>query len=103
MAYSLGVKRVEKKIEIWQSKKLVQIVTDTVQEAFLKAYSNYGGRGIKCLFKSSDEFARYVLETLHANPVGLDIDRIDNNGHYTPGNIRLVPHQTNQQNRRCCA
>ena len=67
-----------------------------------KYYDDYGGRGIKCCFKSSAEFAEYVLNNLGSDPTGLDVDRIDNNDHYESGNIRLVPHQVNQQNRRNC-
>ena len=31
---------------------------------------------------------------------GLEIDRIDNNGHYEPRNIRFVPHGLNMSNTR---
>ena len=65
-----------------------------------KRYKDYGGRGIKCNFKSFDEFANYVLNELNINPHGLQIDRIDNNGHYEPGNIRFVTSKINNNNRR---
>lgn len=64
-------------------------------------YERYGGRGIQCLFKSSDEFATYVLTVLQADPTGLDVDRIDNAGDYEPGNIRVVTHIINMNNRGC--
>lgn len=64
------------------------------------AYKYYGGRGIKCLFKSSDEFIDYIINELQINPKGLDIDRIDNNGHYEPGNIRIVTHAENMKNMK---
>ena len=63
-------------------------------------YKNYGGRGIKCLFKNVDEFINYVIDELRVDPHGLDIDRIDNDGHYEPGNIRLVSHAENLKNTR---
>lgn len=64
------------------------------------SYKNYGGRGIKCLFISSDEFIDYVINKLQVNPFGLAIDRIDNNGHYEPGNIRFVTIAENNKNRK---
>ena len=65
-----------------------------------KSYKNYGGRGIRCLFKSSQEFVDYVVNELKVDPRGLQIDRIDNDGHYEPGNIRFVTCKVNNNNRR---
>lgn len=65
-----------------------------------RAYKDYGGRGIKCLFESSDDFVTYVVNKLQVDPYGLEIDRIDNDGHYEPGNLRLIPHVENMSNRR---
>ena len=64
------------------------------------AYKYYGGRGIKCLFISSQEFVNYVIDELQADPRGLQIDRIDNDGHYEKGNIRLTTAKVNANNRR---
>ncbi len=61
-------------------------------------YHRYGGRGIKCLF-TADEFVSYVINVLQIDPHGLEIDRIDNDGHYEPGNIRFVTHSENCKNR----
>lgn len=63
-------------------------------------YNCYGGRGIQCKFESSDEFIDYVINELKIDPRGLTIDRIDNNGHYEPGNIRFVTQIENNKNRR---
>lgn len=63
-------------------------------------YKDYGGRGIKCLFKSSDEFVDYVMDELKIDPRGLQIDRINNDGHYEKGNIRFVTPKENCNNRR---
>ncbi len=65
-----------------------------------KDYKNYGGRGIKNLFKSSDEFVDYVVNKLRINLCNLQIDRIDNDGNYEPGNIRFVTCKENCNNRR---
>lgn len=65
-----------------------------------KAYKWYGGRGIKCKFKSSDEFINYVINELRINSCELEIDRIDNDGNYELGNIRFITHKENMNNRR---
>jgi len=65
-----------------------------------KDYKYYGGRGIKCLFKKPKEFINYVINSLQIDPRGLTIDRIDNDGHYEPGNIRFVNQAENNKNRR---
>ena len=63
-------------------------------------YERYGGRGIRCNFKSSDEFVDYVVNTLKVDPRGLQIDRINNDGHYELGNIRFVTAKVNANNKR---
>jgi hypothetical protein len=55
------------------------------------AYHRYGGRGIQCKFKSRREFILWVSENLpHKDYKGAEIDRINNDGHYEPGNLRLA-------------
>jgi hypothetical protein len=65
-----------------------------------KHFKNYGGRGIRLLFKNSREFADYVVNELKIDPRSLDCDRIDNNGNYEKGNIRFVTRHENLKNRR---
>ena len=66
-------------------------------------YHCYGGRGIKCKFKSAKEFVNYVVKELHYDNYekvkGLQIDRINNNGHYESGNIRFVTAKVNSNNK----
>ena len=64
------------------------------------SYKNYGGRGIRVCFKSSDEFVEYVMQVLCVDPRGLQIDRVDNNGDYEKGNIRFVTRSENNLNKR---
>ena len=64
------------------------------------SFENYGGRGIKNKFKSLNAFRNYVMNKLQINPHGLQIDRINNNGHYEIGNIRFVTCAENLSNRR---
>ncbi len=52
-------------------------------------YKNYGGRGIELKF-TIDEFIDYVVNDLQIDPRGLEIHRIDNDGHYEKGNIEFL-------------
>ena len=62
---------------------------------------NYGDRGIKVLFENRAHYISWVLENLpHPTYRGVDIDRVDNSGHYEPGNLRLVTRSMNLTNRR---
>jgi len=62
-------------------------------------YKWYGGRGIKVNFLSFEDFYDYVINVLKAEPRGLTIDRIDNDGHYEQGNIRFITQEENNKNR----
>jgi len=66
-------------------------------------YKDYGGRGIKNKFKNFDDFYRHITQDLGIVNLkqirGLQIDRIDNDGHYEPGNIRFVTVKENNNNK----
>lgn len=67
------------------------------------AYKNYGGRGIKMHKEWVDDFKafeKYILEELGDRPEGATIDRINNEGHYEPGNLRWATAEVQGQNRR---
>lgn len=61
-----------------------------------KSYKNYGGRGIKCLFKSYRE----IIDDIGPRPMGCSLGRIDNNGHYEKGNIRWETLEEQARNKR---
>ncbi len=50
----------------------------------------YATKGTKNLFESSDAFINYVVDVMQIDPRGLEIHRIDNGGHYEPGNIEFL-------------
>ena len=63
-------------------------------------YHRYGGRGIKCLFKSKSEFINYVLKEIFKVKLdNLQMDRIDNDGNYEKGNIRFITAKENGNNK----
>lgn len=68
-----------------------------------RAYKNYGGRGIRmCAEWLNDRsaFLRHAITLPDWDKPGLDMDRRNNEGHYEPGNIRLVPRSINTRNKR---
>ena len=59
-------------------------------------YYTHGGRGIKFLFNSFDEF----FAAVGPRPDGMTLDRIDNDGHYEAGNLRWATPSQQVSNRR---
>ncbi len=68
-----------------------------------KNYPDYAGRGITVDPSWEHDplaFIAYVKVIMGARPDGMQIDRIDNNGNYAPGNIRWATLSENQRNKR---
>lgn len=61
-------------------------------------YKRYGARGIQFRFPSVAEAAVWVMTNLGLHR-DKELDRIDNNGHYEPGNLRWVSRKQNVANQ----
>lgn len=79
--------------QVWRSMK----VRCTDENA--RSYPRYGGRGISVCeeWMDSSRFFQWALDNGYDQ--GLQLDRIDNNGDYTPSNCRWVTPSENARNR----
>jgi hypothetical protein len=62
-------------------------------------YKNYGGRGIR-VCDDWHMFSNFLKGLPEGYFEGAEIDRIDNDGHYEPNNVRWITRQGNTDNRR---
>lgn len=65
-----------------------------------RAYPNYGGRGIKVYAGWRHDFAAFFEYVGPRPSPAHTLDRIENDGHYEPGNVRWATRTEQNQNRR---
>lgn len=66
-----------------------------------ESYERYGGRGIQFNFLSAADAANWVVKELGVPSSRVhQLDRIDNDGHYAPGNLRWASSAANMNNTR---
>ena len=61
-----------------------------------KRYADWGGRGIRFLFTSFEQFLAHI----GTRPQGLTLDRKDNDGNYELGNVHWTTRRAQTHNRR---
>jgi excisionase family DNA binding protein len=66
-----------------------------------RSYADYGGRGIEYRLPADyGEAVALLIETIGPRPDGMSLDRIDNDGHYEPGNLRWATASDQRRNQR---
>lgn len=87
-----------RQVPLWLSKRVASMQSRCTNSAD-RGYANYGGRGITFEFSSVLEASLWVKDNLGLHR-DLELDRIDNNGPYAPGNLRYANKAEQMRNQR---
>ena len=96
MKVRASVKKMCVKCKIIRRKGTVRVICENPKH---KGYERYGGRGIK-VCKRWLTFENFLEDVGVPASLDLQLDRINNNGNYEPGNIRWATRSEQQRNKR---
>jgi len=81
----------------WPEYKIYQAAKQRCTNPSSQRWPSHGGRGIKFLFSSFEEFITHIGR----RPVGdYSLERIDNDGNYEQGNVKWATRSEQQKNKR---
>lgn len=101
----MSAKALGKPLPMWNDKEreVASIMHNAKQRCSKNRpyYKNWNGRGIEFRFSSVEDATRWVVDNLGYRPSKIhSIDRIDNDGHYEPGNLRWATRSEQNSNKR---
>lgn len=100
----VAVNNLQKRVRPWCAQCPKELMTlsrrfQDRKQACQSDHPNYGGRGIQFNFSSTAAAAVWMWWQ-NGIYLGQDLDRIDNEGHYEPGNVRWATRGENMRNAR---
>lgn len=72
---------------------------DRCENSNSKYYNRYGGRGVMFSFGTIEDYVNAIAPFMVNGAKEREVDRVDNDGHYEQGNMRLVSKKENIRNR----
>lgn len=89
-----------RQIPVWLDRRLT-VAKQRCENPNDGGYHNYGARGIKFAFSSVTEAGVFLIKIYGLPSREMEIDRINNDMDYAPGNLQFVTHAENNRNKRC--